>query len=418
VKRRFLDSAELTFRSMRSRNFRLFFLGQGISQIGTWMQLVAVGLLVLDLTDSGIALGLVTAAQFGPMLLLGAWAGLLSDRTDRHRLLLTMQVCGAIAASALGVLVLAGVENLPAIFLLTALAGVVTALENPARRAFVVELVPQDDVANAVGLNSALMTGSRVIGPALAGALIAGPGIGWCFALNAISYVPQLMLFLRMDRDRFRSSERVAKAKGQLREGFRYVWGDHELRLPLLLITVVGTLAFNYSVVLPLLATRDFDGGANTYTLLFSVMSVGSLIGALVVARRTHADSRFLAHAAIGMGLSNLALALAPTTLVAALLLLPVGYYGVFVISGSNAVVQLRAKPAMRGRALALTAVVFIGSTPIGGPIAGWVSEEYGARAGLLLGAAAGLAAGVGVLRALARRTAEVRPVAAELQPS
>jgi MFS family permease len=352
------------------------------------------------------------------MLVLGAWAGLLSDRTDRHRWLLAMQVFGGITAGALAALVFAGVENLPAIFLVTALAGVVTALENPARRAFVVELVDQTEVPNAVGLNSALMTGSRVIGPALAGALIAGPGIGWCFALNALSYVPQVVLFMRMDRSLFRSSERVAKAKGQLREGFRYVWHDHELRLPLLLIAVVGTLAFNYSVVLPLLATRDLDGGANTYTLLFSVMSLGALIGALVVARRTHADTRFLAHAAIGMGFSNLALALAPTTIVAALLLLPVGYYGVFVISGSNAVVQLRAKPAMRGRALALTAVVFIGSTPIGGPIAGWLSEELGARAGLLLGAVAGLGAGVGVLRALARHTSDLRPVAAELQPS
>jgi MFS family permease len=414
VKRRLRASADLTFRSLRSRNFRLFFAGQGISQIGTWMQMVATGILVLRLTDSGIALGLATAAQFGPILVLGAWSGLLADRTDRHRLLLAMQACGALAAGVLAALVLTSNETLFSVFALTVLAGVVTALENPARRSFVVDLVEQRDVPNAVGLNSALMTGSRVVGPAVAGALIAGPGIGWCFAVNALSYVPQLVLFARMDRGQFRPTERVARGKGQLREGFRYVWSDPELRLPLLLIAVVGTLAFNYQVVLPLLAERDLGGGATTYTLLFSLMSLGSVAGALVVARRTHADTRFLAYAAIGMGVANAGLAAAPNTAAAALLILPVGYYGVFVISGSNAVVQLRARPAMRGRVLALLAVVFLGSTPIGGPIAGWVSEKLGARAGLLLGAISALGAGLVVLRAL---RGESRSAAVRLGP-
>ncbi|MEQ1785645.1 MAG: MFS transporter [Acidimicrobiales bacterium] len=409
-----------TFRSLRSRNFRLFFSGQIISQTGTWMQMVAIGLLVLDLTDSGVAVGLVTAAQFLPILVLGAWGGVLADRRDRHRLLLTMNAIGAVVALAFALLVLSDAAELWSIYVLTFAAGTVTALENPTRRAFVTDLVDDLDVPNAVGLNSTLMTGSRVIGPAVAGALIAGPGIGWCFAVNAVSYIPQLGLFARMDRSQFRPAERVAKAKGQLRAGLQYVWREPDLRLPLLLVTAVGTLAFNFSVILPLFATRDLHGGPATFTTLFSVMSVGSVVGALTIARRTHADTPFLARCTLALGASMILLALAPVTAVALVAVVPVGITSVMVISGSNAVVQLGTDPAMRGRVLALLAVVFLGSTPIGGPIAGWVSETFGARWALGLGAATCLAAGALTLRALrarpeavtrARRSSDVVPV-------
>jgi MFS family permease len=397
-----------TFRSLRSHNFRLFFGGQIVSQTGTWMQMVAIGLLVLDLTDSGVAVGLVTAAQFLPILVLGAWGGVLADRRDRHHLLLTMNAIGAGVALAFAVLVLTDLHQLWSIYVLTFAAGTVTALENPTRRAFVTDLVPDIDVPNAVGLNSTLMTSSRVVGPAMAGALIAGPGIGWCFAVNALSYVPQLVLFARMDRSTFRPSERVAKAKGQLREGLRYVWGQPDLRLPLLLVTAVGTMAFNFSVILPLFATRDLDGGPATFTTLFSVMSIGSVVGALTIARRTHADTAFLSHCTIALGVAMVLLAVAPVTAVAYLAVIPVGITSVMVISGSNAVVQLGTDPAMRGRVLALLAVVFLGSTPVGGPISGWISEEFGARWALGLGAATSLLAGSLTLRAL-----RSRPVAA-----
>jgi MFS family permease len=390
-----------TFRSLRSGNFRLFFLGQIISQTGTWMQMVAIGLLVLAITDSGIAVGLVTAAQFLPILVLGAWGGVLADRRDRHTLLMVMNSIGAVVAAAFAVLVLSDAAALWSIFLLTFAAGTVTALENPTRRAFVTDLVEDVDIPNAVGLNSTLMTGSRVVGPAVAGALIAGPGIGWCFAVNALSYLPQLWLFARMDRSRFRPAERVAKAKGQLRAGLRYVWREPNLRLPLLLVTAVGTMAFNFSVILPLFATRDLDGGPATFTTLFSVMSVGSVVGALAIARRTHADTPFLARCTLALGLSMILLALAPVTAVAYVAVIPVGITSVMVISGSNAVVQLGTDPAMRGRVLALLAVVFLGSTPIGGPIAGWVSEDFGARWALGVGAATALLAGGFTLRAL-----------------
>lgn len=406
-----------TFRSLRGRNFRLFFVGQIVSQTGTWMQMVAIGLLVLALTDSGVAVGLVTAAQFLPILVLGAWGGVLADRRDRHTLLLVMNAIGAVVAASFAVVVLTDRAALWSIYVLTFAAGTVTALENPTRRAFVTDLVADADVPNAVGLNSTLMTGSRVVGPAVAGALIAGPGIGWCFAVNAISYLPQLALFARMDRRRFRPAERVAKAKGQLREGLRYVWGAPDLRLPILLVSAVGTLAFNFSVILPLFATRDLHGGPTTFTTLFSVMSAGSVAGALTIARRTHADTAFLSRCTIALGVAMLVLAAAPVTAVAYLAVIPVGVTSVMVISGSNTVVQLGTTPAMRGRVLALLAVVFLGSTPVGGPVAGLVSETFGARWALGMGATTSLVAGLLTLRALRSLPAPVRPQSGGVLP-
>ncbi|MFP5322309.1 MAG: MFS transporter [Acidimicrobiia bacterium] len=392
-----------TFRSLGTRNFRLFFVGQLVSQTGTWAQSVAIIWVVLQLTDDGVALGLATAAQFLPVLVLGAWAGVVADRVDRHRFLLCTQVAFAVVAVAFAGLAFTDRLGLPAIYALSALFGIVTALDNPARRSLVVEMVAERDVPNAVGLNSALMTGSRVAGPALGGVLITGVGADWCFAFNAATYLAVLVALARIDRSALRSAPRVVRGRGQLREGFRYVWRTPELRLPLILLAVIGTLSFEFQVTLPLLAERTFGGDAGTFTLLYSAMSAGSLAGALVVARRTDADTRFLARSALGLAASMAALAVAPSTWVALVAVVPVGLTSIFLISGSNAVIQLRADPSMRGRALALTAVVFLGSTPIGGPITGAVGEHLGARAGIGLGAVAALAAGVWTLRALSR---------------
>jgi MFS family permease len=246
--------------------------------------------------------------------------------------------------------------------------------------------VPQTDVPNAVGLNSALMTGARVVGPALAGLIIAGPGAGVAFAANAVTYLAVIGALLRMDRAQFRSSPRLARAKGQIRDGFRYAWRTAELRLPLIMLAVIGTMAFNYQVTLPLLAERTFHGTATTFTLLFATMSAGSVAGALVVARQSDLGLGFLVRAGTGLAASTFALALAPNLPLALAAALAVGFTNVEMISGANAVVQLRAAPALRGRVLALLGVVFLGSTPIGSPISGFVAETLGPRVAVAIG--------------------------------
>jgi MFS family permease len=410
-----LATAE-TFRSLRQRNFRLFFVGQVISQAGTWVQSVALVWLVLTLTHSGVALGVTTALQFLPVLVLGPWAGLAADRFDNRRLLIVSQTLAGFQALAMGALVLAGAISVPLIYALTLVFGFITALDNPVRRSFVVELVESADVPNAVGLNSALMTGSRVVGPALAGVLIAGVGVGWCFVVNALSYVAVLIALTRMEPAGFRRPERRTRARRQLREGFAYIWRTPQLRLPILLVAVIGTFAFNYPVLLPLLAERTLHGNASTFTLLYSTMSVGSLAGALVVARRTWVGGRWLARAALAFAAALGLLALAPTLPLALAATIPVGYAGIMVLSGSNSALQLHARPDMRGRVNALFSVVFLGSTPIGGPVAGWVAEHLGVRAGLGLGALSTALAGAVALAFLHRVDATSAP--AELAPA
>jgi MFS family permease len=394
VTERLRSASQVTFRSLHTKNFRLFFLGQLISQAGTWMQSVAIIWVVLDLTDTGLAVGLVTAAQFLPLLVLGAWTGVLADRFDRQRTLLATQVAYAALAVTFSVISLTGSATVGWMYGLSLVFGLITALDNPVRRVFVGELVSRQDLPNAVGLNSAMMTGSRIFGPALAGALIAGPGVEACFVLNAVSYVAVIIALLRMDRSGFNSVATVVRAKGQIRSGLRYAWNSPDLRASLLLVAVVGFAAFNFQVTLALLAERTFHGSAGTYTLLFSVMSAGSMLGGLAVARSELVTMHNLVMAGFALAASMVAMALAPTLWLAALFALPTGYSSIYLVSGSNAVVQLQADPQMRGRVLALYAMLFLGTTPIGGPFIGWVADVTNARVAVALGgAAAGLAA-------------------------
>ena len=376
-----------TFRSLGVRNFRLFFAGQLTSQSGTWMQMVSVIWVVLSLTDSGVALGLVTAAQFLPVLVLGAWGGVLADRVDRHHFMLMTQTAFTVVAGAFAVLMATDRLTIGWIYVLSTLFGILTAIDNPTRRTLVADLVDADEVPNAVALHSAMMTGSRVIGPAVAGVLLTTVGVLWCFVFNTLSYLAVIAALAAMDRSRIRPAPRVARAKGQLMEGLRYVWATDHLRNALLLLAVVGTLAFEYQVTLPLLAERTFGAGAGGFTTLYSAMSLGSVGGALFMARRATVDLDFLLRGAWGLVASTVLLAAAPNLVVGLIAAIPVGATTIFLISGANALIQIQADGAMRGRVLALTTVVFLGSTPIGGPIAGWVSEQFGPRAGLLLGA-------------------------------
>ncbi|MEY2422369.1 MAG: hypothetical protein QOI95_2436 [Acidimicrobiaceae bacterium] len=393
-----------TFRSFHSRNFRVFFLGQAISQAGTWLQFIAQALLVLRLTDSGVALGIVTACQFLPVLIFGAWAGVISDRTDKRKLMLVTQSFMMVFAFALGVLVLSGHETVYWVYLLAGLTGVANAFDNPSRRVMITELVGEQDMANAVSLNSALITGSRVIGPALAAWLIQGVGIGWCFVANSASFVAVLIALTMIDPNELQLTERVAKQKGQIRAGFSYVWTNPELRLAMVLMGVVATLSFNWNVLLPLLAVHTFHGTTSTYAFITTIFSVGSLTGSLWIARRQTMTTRFLARTSVAFGIGTALIAISPNPFTAAIAAAFTGATGIAFLSATMTTLQLGSIPAMRGRVMALYSILFLGSTPIGGPLSGWMAEQLGTRWALMMGAVAAVVSGIGGLIALQRR--------------
>ncbi|MCZ7630748.1 MAG: MFS transporter, partial [Microthrixaceae bacterium] len=269
-----------------ARNFRLFFVGQGVSQIGNWMTLVTQTLLVLELTRSGIALGLLAAAQFAPVLLFGPLAGLVADRSDKRRLLMVVQSIAMVQSLSLAVLAFGGRPPVWSIYALAAVGGFTVAFDNPTRRSLVVEMVDEAMVPNAVALNTTMMTSSRIFGPALAGVLVATVGFGAAFLVDGLSYVAVLVSLAMIRPAELRPAVRPGRGPGQIREGIRYVRGEPNLFVPMVMMAVIGTLAFNHSTVLPLFAVRDLHGSDATYTLLFSVLSVGALVGSLVAARR------------------------------------------------------------------------------------------------------------------------------------
>ena len=401
-----------TFASLKVRNFRLFFIGQTISQVGNWLTLIAQTLLVLKLTHSGTALGILTAAQFGPVLILGAFAGLVADRSDKRRLLIVTQSLAMIQSCMLAVLAMSDKPPVAAIFAVAFAGGIVTAFDNPARRSFVVEMVPESLVNNSVSLNSALMTGSRVIGPALAGLLVATVGFGWTFAADGLSYIAVIAGLIMIRPSELRAAPIVAKAKGQVREGLRYARSQVVLWVPLVMMALVGTFAFNYSVTFPVFVTRTMGGSDTTFTILFSWLSLGSLVGALAVARKSSTSVRFVAMSSVAFGVSMIAIALSPNELVAFAVAPLVGASSIAFMTSSTAIVQTESEPSMRGRVLALQSIVFLGSTPIGGPIVGWVTEHMGARVGLGLGALACLAAGIwGAAVARSEKTGRIDPM-------
>jgi MFS family permease len=384
-----------TFRALRNRNFRLFFGGQLISQAGTWLTTIALTLLVLDLTHSGVAIGILTACQFGPILLFGAWGGLVADRSDKRRLLLITQTLEMLQSFALAALAFTPNTPIGAFYAVAVAGGFMLAFDNPARRSFVAEMVPASDVQNAVTLNSALMTSSRVIGPALAGILVVTVGFGWCFFIDAVSYLAVIASLALMRRAELRQPPVVAKAKGQLRAAVRYIRDVPDLWIPLTMMTIVGTLTFNFAVVIPLFVENTLHGSNASFTVLYSVLSVGSVIGALAAAHVQVIETRHVVFASIGFGLAMFVLAAAPTLPSAFPIALFVGLTSVAFITTSTAIVQVKADPAMRGRVLALQGMVLIGSTPIGGPLLGWICDAYGARVGIVIGGVAAVAAGV-----------------------
>ena len=404
-----------TFHSLgHSENFRRFFIGQAISVTGTWMQMVAAAWLVLQLTGSGVALGIDTALAFGPILLFGPLGGSLADRYDKRRILLATQVTFGALAFVLWGIVAAGLVELWMVYALSFLQGVTTSIDQPTRQSFFAEMVEDRDLPNAVSLNSAVMTGSRIVGPALAGALIAGIGLQWCFFINACSYVAVIVALLSMHADQLRR-QRAPHEAGAIREGLRYAWRTGELRRPLVLMSVLYLFSFNYSVLMPLFAERTFDGDAGTLALLFSVAGVGSLAGALVMASRPRPGERMLALAAIGVGVVTTLVALAPTLDVAVISMLPLGVASIVFFVTANSTLQLTSRPDMRGRVMALYGIVFLGTTPFGAPVAGWIGEHLGPRVAFAGGGLVALATGLIGLWVLSRRATAER---LELEPA
>ncbi len=411
---RFLASAQRTFLSLRSsRNFRLYLFGQLVSATGTWVNATASAWLVLQLTRSGVALGVNVALLFLPILLLGAWGGVLADRHDKRRILIWTQSAFAVIAFVLFSLVATDVVRLWMVYVLSLTAGLVTALDNPARQSFYVEMVGEDAVTNAVSLNSAAFTGSRILGPALAGALIAKVGIQWPFLLDGLSYMAVILALARMRPAEFHAQPRSTRTTGHLVAGLRYAWRTQELRRPLIVMAVVFTFSLNFAVLLPLLAKRTFGGDAGTFGALSALAGLGSFLGAMALANRARRPSMYrLAIFSVASGLALVAVGVAPVLPVALIAMIPVGFAVMaFMITG-NTMLQLNAAPQARGRVMALYGIVFLGSTPIGSPIAGWIGE-MNPRWGLIGGGVAALAMGVGVL--WQRRRAADRPVAPEV---
>ncbi|MGW5353643.1 MFS transporter [Streptomyces sp. NPDC004031] len=391
------------FVALREPNFRLYAAGQCVSLVGTWMQAVAQSWLVVELTGSGTVLGLVVAAQFLPVLLAGPYGGLLADRADKRRLLLCTQTALGLLAGVLGVLTVTHAVRLWMVVLLAVALGTVNAVDNPTRQTFVPEIVGPGLLRAAVALNSVMTNAARAVGPAVAGVLIASVGVGVCFLANAASYAAVLLALLAMRTERLRPGPAVARTSGQLTAGLRYVRGTAGLWAPLAMMALIGTLAYEFQVVLPLLARSGGHDGARTYGFMTSVMGAGAVVGGLAVAARGRVGVVPLVVAAAGFAAAlTAAAALRPLPLELAALAC-VGASGTAFLATGNTTLQLVADPSYRGRVMALWSVTFLGSTPVGGPLVGLVAEHLGPRAGLALGAAACAIAALLGLLALSR---------------
>ncbi|MBS1882778.1 MAG: MFS transporter [Actinobacteria bacterium] len=382
-----------SFDSLEVPNYRRYFAGQVISLSGNWMQNVTALWLVLTLTNSGFAVGLTTALQFLPMLLFGAWGGLLADRFPKRKLLFVTQALMTIPAAGLFLVTLFGVEQPWMIYLAVFGFGAVNCVDNPTRQSFVIEMVGPDRLVNAVSLNSVIIEVARIVGPAIAGLLIATVGVVPCFGLNLLTFLAMIAALWSMDPRALQAPPPAVRKPGAIRAGLRHVRSTPELAVPLALMALVGTLGFNFQVALPLLAKFTFGGGAGAYALLVSAMGAGSIVAALVNGNRGETGAKVIAAAALAFGVAALAAAAAPALIFEAIVLAALGGAAVIFVSSVNSTIQLAVSAEMRGRVMALFSIVFLGSTPIGGPLTGWLAETYDPRVPLVLAGISGLSA-------------------------
>lgn len=405
--------AKRTFSSLANPNYRRFFIGYALSFTGTWMQSVALAWLVLELTGSPALLGVVVALQSLPTLIVGPYAGVIVDRVNRRRLLLVTQTLGATQAIVLATLTLTGHMTYVWALLLTGALGLINSFDMPGRQAFIREMVGGDQVRNAISLNAVLMNAARAIGPAIGGVLIASFGVGACFLVNALTYIGSIGAYLAMNRTELRTIPPTPRAKGQLREGLAYVRRTPQLLVPLLMMTIVGTLTYEFQVTLPALAAGTFDGDATSLGFLTGAVGVGAIAGGLVSASRPSVSMKTLVGSATAFGVMVLAVSLSPTVAVASVMLVGVGFASIWYMSSTNTALQLNSDPQLRGRVMSLYSVAFIGTTPIGGPIMGAIAETAGARLALGIGAVAALVAaalGLTVMRRMPGKQGSLSP--------
>ena len=393
------------FRSLRSRNARWFFAGLAISTIGTWLQLTAMSLLVFRLTGRATDVGINLLFQFVPMLLFGAWAGVIADRVRKQRMAMITQSALAVQALLLGILELSGLVTLPVVYVLSAVLGTINALDNPARRGFVIELVEPDDISNSLALNTAVMTGSRIFGPALAAALIGPLGSGWLFVINGLSFAAILIPIAMINSNELYVSPPAPRGGTPIRDALRFIRNDARLRNLLILFTVISTFAFNYSVSLLKLADQRW-GDESYFGWVLGITSIGSLAGSLAAAARPRLTAGYFLGSATLLGVSGLGVAWAPNVAIACLAGIPLGAGGAGLIAAFNGVIQGDSPPDMRGRMLALSAVAFLGSTPVGAPITGVIADRVSAEWSLAYGSIIALVCVAFGWRARSRRLA------------
>ncbi len=413
---RLMGVGRVTFAALAIPNYRRYIAGQSVSLIGTWMQMAAQSWLVLTLTGSATTLGLIVALQTLPVLLLGPYGGVIADRVDKRRLMVILQIAMGVQALILGVLTVTGAVRLWEIGALAALLGLNNAFENPARQSFMLEMVGAESLRNAVSLNSVLVNVARVIGPAVAGVLIATVGEGVCFLVNAASFVAVVISLTTLDRSAIFPSTSSGREPGQLREGLRYIRRTPELGVPLLMMALAGCLAYEFQVTLPVMARQGLHAGATAYGFMTAAMGVGAVVGGLFVAARGKTGLAPLVMAASAFGVVLLLAGVAPNLPVELFALALVGGASISFMSTGNSTLQLTAAPNMRGRVMSLWFVAFQGSTPIGGPVIGWVMAELGARAGLGVGGVTCLV--VALLGFLAMRRLTPGAVTAKLATS
>ena len=403
-----------TFSSLKIRNYRTYFYGQSVSLVGTWMQMTAQAWLVLTLTHSATALGLVTALQALPVLLLGPYGGVIADRSDKLRLMTALQSVMGVQALLLGLLAVTHLVRFWEICVLAVFLGVNNAFENSPRQSFIREMVGRDQLRNAITLNSVTVNAARAVGPGLGGLLIAGFGVGICFLLNAASFAAVVTSLLLIDRAELRPSPPAPRARGQLREGLRYAARTREIAVPLAMMALVGLLAYEFQVSLPVLAQHTFHGGSEVFGFMTAAMGLGAAAGGLITAALGRTGIRPMVYASTAFGGTILLCALAPNLAVAYLALLFAGWASVSFISIGNSTIQLASRPEMRGRVLSLWQVAFQGTTPLGGPLVGWIIAVSDPRTGLAVGGAACLLAALGAVlyAGRARRPARNAPPA------